>query len=507
MSQPVERDQWVSRKGFIFAAVGAAIGLGNLWRFPFQAYSNGGGAFLLPYFVALLTAGVPLMIMEYGFGHRMRGAAALAFRKLGRRWEWLGWWQSMIPVMVMMFYSTIVSWSLCYIVYSLTGAWGDNPGAFFGGEFLAVSSGPWDFDGVRWHILGATAVVWFLNWYISRNGISGGIEKATRIFTPMLLLLMVAFMIRGLTLDGAVDGLNHLFRPDFSRLLEPGIWISAYSQVFFSATIGVGVMIAYASYLPKNSDIVNNAFITVFSNAMFDIIAGITVFTTLGFIAYSQGVDFSKVAQGGPGIAFVAFPQAISEMPAGQTILGVLFFVCVFVAGLSSSISMLESFASSLLDKLDISRKKLITRLSLLGFAGSALYTTGAGVHILDIVDHFIGSYGIALCGLAEAIILGWVFGAERMREHVNATSDFAVGRWWTICIRYITPILLGYMFISNVIDELAAPYAGYPGSAVAVFGWCVAGGIVVIAVLLSRTQWKAQRRLILEREDQLWSR
>ncbi len=491
MDASKKRDQWISRKGFIFASVGAAIGLGNLWRFPFQAYNNGGGAFLIPYLFALLTAAIPLMMMEYGFGHKMRGAAALAFRKLDKKWEWLGWWQVMIPVVVMMFYCTIVSWSLNYLVFSFDQSWGDTPGKFFGVDFLSVTDSPWNLKGINWQIMMATIIVWFCNWFITRRGISGGIEKASKIFTPLLMVLMIVFMIRGLTLDGAMVGLNNLFKPDFSKLLDAGIWVSAYGQVFFSTTIAVGVMIAYSSYLPKDSDIANNACITVFSNASFDLIAGITVFTTLGFIAFSTGVDFNEVAKGGPGIAFVAFPQAISKMPAIQTLLGVLFFFCIFIAGLSSSISMLESFSSSILDKFDISRKKLINILCLIGFAGSTVYTTGAGVLILDIVDHFIGNFGIAVCGLIEAIVLGYFFGTTKMRKHINNTSDFKIGIWWDIAIKYITPVVLGYMLIKNIIDEIQKPYNGYPISAVLFFGWMIAIGILVIGIILSKRKWQ----------------
>lgn len=501
MSKKQKRDQWVTRRGFIFASVGAAIGLGNLWRFPFQAYNNGGGAFLFPYLFALLTAGIPLMIMEYGFGHLSRGAAPLSYRKLGKKWEWLGWWQVMIPVVVMMFYSTIVAWSLNYLVYSFTQAWGSSPNQFFGVEFLKVTDSPWNLGGINWQIMFSTIIVWFANWYITKKGISGGIEKASRIFTPMLMVLMIVFMIRGLTLKGATYGLNYLFKPDFEALLDPQIWISAYGQVFFSTTIAVGVMIAYSSYLPKKSDIVNNAFITVLSNSSFDLIAGITVFSTLGFVATSTGVPFEQVAEGGPGIAFVAFPQAISQMPAFQIPLGILFFLGVFVAGLSSSISMLESFSSAALDKFDISREKMITLISIIGFAGSALFTTGAGVHILDIVDHFVGSYGIALCGLIEAIILGYVFGTKRMRDHVNRYSDFKIGLWWDVTIKYLTPLVLGYMFINNIIQEFNAPYAGYPKSAIVAFGWVVAIGMPLVAIYFSKKSWKNE---IQQELDQL---
>ncbi|WP_051009226.1 hypothetical protein [Thermaerobacter subterraneus] len=202
------RDQWRSRAGFILSTVGAAVGLGNFWRFPFMAYENGGGAFLLPYFVALLTAGVPLMILEFGYGHKMRAAAISAFGRLSRKWEWIGWWQVMIPVVVVTYYSVIIGWALNYMIYSFTQAWGADPGAFFSRQFLGVSAGPWDFQGIRWHLLVATAVIWWVNYYYSIKGISAGIEAACRWMTPTLGILMVIIAIRGLTLPGAAHGLN-----------------------------------------------------------------------------------------------------------------------------------------------------------------------------------------------------------------------------------------------------------------------------------------------------------
>lgn len=485
-----QRDQWQSRMGFIFSTIGAAVGLGNFWRFPFMAYENGGGAFLIPYFIALLTAGVPLMIMEFGFGHKMRSAAISAFGQLNRRWEWIGWWQIMIPVVVVTYYSVIISWSINYLYFSLTQAWGENPGAFFGGQFLGVSSGPWDLGGgFRWGILAATAVVWWANYYIASKGISGGIEKASKWMTPMLAGLMLLFAIRGLTLPGAGFGLNFFLNPDFSKIADPQVWVAAYSQVFFSATLAVGVMIAYASYLPKETDIVNNAFITVFSNSSFDFLAGLAVFSTLGYIATTSGIPFEEIAVSGAGIAFVAFPKAISMLPMpgwAQTIFGLAFFSALLVAGISSSISMFESFASAIIDRTGISRKKLLGWFTVIGFLFSSLYTTGAGVHILDIVDHFVGSYGIAVLGLIEAIVLGYFFGTDKMRAYINPLSDFGVGRWWDFTIKYVTPVILGYNIISNLIKEFREPYAGYPMSAIITLGWTVALGMLAAALYLS---------------------
>lgn len=458
-----------------------------------MAYENGGGAFLLPYFFALLTAGVPLMIMEFSFGHKMRGGATLSFAKLGRKYEFIGWWQTMVPLVVMCYYSTIIAWSLNYLVFSITRSWGADPNAFFGGKFLGVSSGPWDLGGFRWNIALGVIAVWFLNYYITRRGISQGIEKACRIMTPLLAVLLVIITLRGLTLPGAAYGLNWFLKPEFSKIMNAKVWIAAYAQVFFSTTLAVGVMIAYASYLPEKSDIVNNSFITVFSNSSFDFLAGLAVFSTLGYVAVASNVPFEQVASSGAGVAFVAFPKAISMLPMPrfmQSLFGIMFFFALFIAGISSSISMLESFATAALDKYSMTREDIIKRISIGGFIGSMLIATGAGVHILDIVDHFVSSYGIALLGLIEAIVLGYIYGTSRIKEHANLYSDFKIGWWLDFCVKFLTPLILGYMFVQNIVNEFKAPYAGYPLSAVIAFGWSVAVGMLVMALYLSSRPW-----------------
>ncbi|WP_164509105.1 sodium-dependent transporter [Clostridium rectalis] len=499
------RDQWGSRFGFVMATVGAAVGLGNLWRFPFMAYENGGGAFLLPYFIALITAGIPLMILEFGFGSKMKGANTLAYAKLGRKWEWLGWWPVMIPLIVVTFYSVVIAWAINYFVYAFKPIWGENPDKFFSMKFLNVSNGPWNFVAVQWHIAIAVMLVWFLNYYITKKGISGGIEKTCKFITPTLGVLMILMTIRGLTLPGAFEGLNWFLKPNFSKILSGKVWIAAYAQVFFSTTLAVGVMTAYASYLPKESDIVNNACITVFSNASFDFVAGLCVFSILGYVSYTSKLPFDKIVTAGPGIAFVAFPNAINLMPGGpiiKSIFGGMFFFCLIIAGISSSISMVESFASSVLDKYEIDREILIKRICLLGFLVSLVFSTSSGVYLLDIVDHFVSNYGIALIGLVECIVLGYVYKAEKMRPELNKYSDFKIGVWWDILIKYITPILLGYMTVDNIYNEFKSPYGGYPISSIIVFGFTIAIGIFIIGFYLSKRPWPDENVLKMGVEE-----
>ncbi len=398
------REKWKSRKGFIFAAVGAAVGLGNLWRFPFQAYKNGGGAFILPYFVALMTCAVPLMILEYTLGRKIGGGSVKVFSTLKKKFEIVGWVQVMIPIVVMMYYSAIISVVLVLMFYSLAHAfnginWISNPGPLIG-QITGSAQGAFDFAaGISLYIFVAVVFVWLINYLIVKKGISGGIEKISAIFTPMLMVLMVIFMINALRLSGAERGLETLFKPNFSELTNPRIWVSAYAQVFFSTTLAVGVMIAYGSYIGKKSDIVNSSAITVFANSSFDLIAGILVFSTLGYLVEKTGVSFTDFGDGA-GVAFIAFPIAISNITTNiffQGILSFTFFFCLFIAGISSSISMLEAFTTAALDKFDITRGKMVLIISIIGFIGSTFFASYAGFnYVLDIVDEYFLSILIA---------------------------------------------------------------------------------------------------------------
>lgn len=488
------RELWKSRKGFIYAAVGAAIGLGNLWRFPFQAYKNGGGAFFLPYIVALFTCGIPLMILECQLGRKVRGGSTKAFRILGKKYEWFGWLQVMIPIVVMMFYCTIISVAVVFMIWSLGHMlgivnWMSEPGKLM--EVIAGNaSGPFDLAaGISKYMLCFILVVWFSNWIIVKKGISEGIEKCSKIFTPLLMVLMLIFMVNSLRLQGATIGLNALFTPDFKKILNPSIWVAAYAQVFFSTTLAVGVMIAYGSYIPEKWDVVNSSFITVLANASFDIISGITVFSTLGYLVNSMGIEFNSFGNGA-GIAFIAFPIAISTITSNyivQGLIGFIFFFCLFIAGLSSSISMLEAFATGALDKFKISREKLVGIISFIGLLGSACFSTYAGFnYILDIVDSHVGNYIIATLGLVEVILVCKYYGVDKIRVEANVYSDFKIGRWFDILLKYVTPVLLGITVITNLIKGIKTMNLGN-----LVFGWGTILLMVICATVFYKKAWE----------------
>ncbi|MDQ3387478.1 MAG: sodium-dependent transporter, partial [Actinomycetota bacterium] len=371
-----QRDQWGGKLGFILAAIGSAIGLGNIWRYPYIAYENGGGAFLLPYFIALVTAGIPVLILEYALGHRSRSAAPFAFRAMSRRWEWLGWWQIGGSFVIMTYYIVIIGWVLSYCYYSVGTQWGSDPDAFFNENYLGLTESFWMVGGMQWKVVLTTAIVWAVTYWLLRRGVSKGIELAARILIPTLVIMIGVIVIRGLTLPGAVDGLNVLLTPDFGELLNPNVWVAAYGQVFFSIGVAFSIMITYSSYLPRRTDLSNSAFIVALSNTGFEFFAALGVFSVLGFLAAQQNASIDEVVTQGVGLAFVAFPQIINELPALNSLFGLLFFGALLFAGLTSAVSILEAGIAGVKEKFNLSRTAAVNWMCGLCALASILYAT-----------------------------------------------------------------------------------------------------------------------------------
>ena len=486
-----KRDQWGSKVGFILAAVGSAVGLGNIWRFPYLVYENGGGAFLVPYFFAIFTAGIPLLILEYGMGHKFRGSTPLAMARANKKWEWLGWWPSISAFFILGYYSMILSWAMKYFTLSFSKGWGNDPNTFFYDDFLRLTDSPFNFGGLIWAILIGIVLVWGISWFICYRGVKGGIEKLNKVLLPTLIAIMVIIVVRGVTLEGATLGLNKLFTPDWSKVMEPKVWIAAYGQVFYSLSLAMGIMMTYSSYLPKKTDINNSAFMTGFANCGFEFLCAIGVFAILGFMATSQGVPVEEVVSSGIGLAFIVFPKVFTVMGSWGTILGCLFFACLVFAGLTSCVSLVEAVASAIIDKTGWDRKKVVTGICITGLLVSGTFASGAGLYLLDIMDNFINCYGIVVVGLLEAIVIGWIIKPEVIRNHTNKTSYFRIGKWWDFTVKFITPAILAYMLISNFVTEIKTPYGGYNLPEIFAYGWSVIGVGIIGSLLISKKPWK----------------
>ena len=498
-----KRGKWKTRSGFIMAAIGSAVGLGNIWRFSYMAYENGGGAFLIPYFVALLTAGIPLLILEFGIGHEKIGSAPLAYAKISEKWEWLGWWAvTFVMFGIELYYCVIIAWCINFLIFSFSLSWGGNPNSFFFINFLGITSGPGQIGNVRTPILFALVFVWFLNWFIVYKGIEKGIEQANKIFMPLLFFLIIVLFFWGLSLPGSRAGIAAYLRPDFQKLANPKTWIDAYSQIFFSLSLGFGIMIAYASYLPQESNISGSAVITALADCGFSIIAGLSVFTVLGYMAHVSHQPIGELVTQSIGLAFVAYPKAISLLPGFGSVFGALFFLALTFAGLSSSISILEAFTSALIDKFDFDRRKSATILCVLGFLGGVIFTTGGGLFWLDIVDHFISHYGLILVGILECILVGWFFHIKKIRRHINKVSSINLGSWWDVLIKFFVPSVLGFIVLGNLIKEVSQPYGNYSWTSIILIGrdWLLF--TLIVAFFLSRRPWKTGAHRTKGRSD-----
>lgn len=473
------------------AAIGSAIGLGNIWRFSYMAYANGGGAFLVPYFLALFTVGIPLMILEFGIGHEHVGSAPLAFARISRRWEWLGWWAVVFVMFgIELYYTVIISWCLNYLIFSFSLAWGDDPGKYFFQQFLGITEGPLEVGSIQVPILIGLLVVWCLNWVIVYRGVKRGIELANRIFMPLLFVLMGILVLWSLTLEGAGTGIRAYLMPDFSVLSKPKVWIDAFSQIFFTLSLGFGIMIAYASYLPERANITRSAFITALVNCGFSVFAGFAVFSLLGYMALQTGKPIQDVVTQSIGLAFVAYPKAISLLPGGA-VFGVLFFTSLVVAGLSSSVSIIEAFTSALVDKFSWDRRVVITTISVLGLMGGLIFTTRGGLFWLDIVDHYLTHFGLVVVGLLEAFLVGWLFQIEKLRKHISVVSEVNLGAWWVFLVRVFVPLVLIVVIGWDLINELAQPYEGYSWTALLFIGvdWLVI--TFLVALVFTWSPWK----------------
>lgn len=495
-----ERSQWGTRAGFILAAIGSAVGLGNIWRFPAVAYESGGGAFFIPYLFALLTAGIPILIMEFTMGHKYRGSAPLTYRRMNKAAEGVGWWAVLVAFVISTYYSVIIAWAISYSYFSLNLTWGNDTEGFLYNDYLHLADVPGQFGGLVPGVLVPLIIVWLIVLAILFRGVKRGIEIANRIMIPTLVIVFLIIVIRAITLPGALTGLNAFFEPDFTQFFSGKVWIAAYGQIFFSLSIAFAIMITYSSYLPKKSDITNNAFITGFSNSGFELLAGIGVFAILGFMATQQGVGIDEVVAGGVGLAFVVFPAIINEFPAFNEFFGILFFLSLVLAGLTSLISIIETYISGLCDKFGISRPKAVIFGG--GFAAilSFVFATKGGLYFLDAADYFINQFGVALLGLVEVILIAWVLRKLGVfRKHANEISDMRLGAWWTISLGIITPIVLGYMMfdllrenLTRSFDTDTGNYEGYSDAFINWGGWSIAIGAIVIGFLIAFTKWKS---------------
>ena len=483
-----QRENWSGRTGFIIAAIGSAVGLGNIWRFPYVAYDNGGGAFMVPYLIALLTAGIPLLFLDYIIGHKYRTAAPRAYKKFSPSGQFVGWWQTLVSFVIAIYYAAVIVWAGSYMFFSFGQKWGEDTTNFFVSDFVK-HTGDLTSVFVPQMFIGLV-IVWALSILIMFGGIRKGVELANKICLPLLLVLFGIMVYKAVNLPGAIVGLNAFFEPNWVKMKDPNVWLAAYGHIFFSLSVGFGIMVTYASYLQKNTNLTGAGLVVGFANSSFELIAGIGIFAAIGFMAVSTGQDVSEVASGGVGLAFFVFPKIISTMGASGDIVGFLFFGSLVVAGISSLISILEVPISAFQEKFDWSRKKAVSIIcGVCAVISISAFSTGSSLVLVDVIDHFANNIGIVAGGLMSIVLVTW-FNRNKIPSllaHSNRISSVKLGGAWIFMLTVITPTVLTIALGLKFIDLVKTPYEGYSSTILLLFGWGVVVFFGLGAFILSR--------------------
>jgi SNF family Na+-dependent transporter len=465
------RERWGSRIGIIMAVAGSAIGLGNFLRFPVQAAQNGGGAFMVPYFVALILLGLPLMWIEWtigrfggGFGHSTAPGMFHTLWNKNRFIKYFGVIGIFGPIVIFVYYVYVESWLLGYSYFAVTGQYNscttqDSMKAFLQG-YQGVASNQY-FSGL------STAYVFFLitfaiNLLVVLGGIRRGIEVVCKYGMPVLFVLGVVLMIRVFTLgtpnpavpeNNVVGGLGYLWNPKWSALLDAKVWLAAAGQILFTLSVGIGVILTYASYLTKKDDVALSGLTAASWNELAEVIVGGSIVIPAAF-AFFGAAGTTAIAKGGAfNLGFVTMPLMLQQMPGGN-LFGLVWFVLLFVAGITSSVSLAQPAIAFLEDEFNLSRKgaTLVFGLNTFVLCHAAIFFLGNGV--VDELDFWGGTFCLVLFATSETVLFGWVFGMEKAWTELHVGSDIMIPGVYRFIIKYITPafllLILGFWLVQE---------------------------------------------------------
>jgi NSS family neurotransmitter:Na+ symporter len=453
MSEENRVCEWDSTLSFLMAMIGAAIGLGNIWRYPYIAYTNGGGSFLIPYLCAILILGLPFMFLEYAVGFKFKTSLSNTLKKIKPHFEVIGWFVGLIAFLVLCYYVCIVGWDLIYIILSFFKGWGANPSNFLSVSLLHSQNNLSGLSYLVWPVVASLIFIWILIWAIAHTDLNSGIARISKLLIPLLVIMMAVVVFFSLTLPGASLGYTKLLTPKWGLLLTPDVWLAAFGQILFSLSLGISVIISYASYLPKGEDLIRDGLIVVASNCGFEVFTAFGVFSILGFMAFSQGVPVDHVVTQGSGLIFVAFPTVLNIMGNYAYIIGPLFFLCIFFAGITTTISYLEPLSLALTRKFKLRRKVASTLLCIIGFGISLIFATGSGSFLVTIFDGFLNQFGLLFGIICQCLIFGWYYKIDDLLAVINNNSRFSLGKIWKGIIRYVLPIILCIVWISGLYE------------------------------------------------------
>lgn len=501
------RGNWGSKWEFLLSCVGLSVGIGNVWRFPYLAYQNGGGAFLIPYLIMLALAGKPMYFLELAFG-QFAGQGPLTIWACSPICKGVGAAMVCVSMVVAVYYNVIMAYTLYYTASTFQAQvpwqrcdpiWANNTPCFVRSQntslinlnetkpssqvyweryVLDISDGLDDLGGVKWDL----ALCLLLSWIIVVACLVKGIKTSGKVVyfaATFPYVILITLMITGLCQPGAINGVLYFITPSFERLRDIKVWQAAAGQMFFSLSLSMGGLIMYSSYNKFSNNVFRDAMIVSVLDTFTSIISGMVIFSVLGAMAHDLGnVDVKDVAQGGPGLAFVAYPEALTRLPVPQ-LWSVLFFLMLFILGLDSEFAILETFVTSVCDQAPFLRRHKWAFTIVMGIVcfllGLPMVTRG-GQYIFEIVDRFGGSTTLTFIGLVEVISLIYIYGYSKFSDDVYFMLNRRLGWYWKVTWTVTSPLVLLVIFIFSMVDQGEPVKYGnyeYPPWAIGI-GWTI---------------------------------
>lgn len=448
------KERFESRFGMIMAMAGSAVGLGNLWRFPFLAAQNGGGAFIFVYLLLLLTICLPVLMTEITLGRKCRSNVTRVYDNLGApRWRWAGFITLLTPIVIMAFYTVVGGWSVKYLAQACTFSF-TNPGADYSGTFSGFISSTWD-------PLIYTVIFLIVTALANFGGVKNGIERFSKPMMTILSITIILVAIRSLTLPGASQGTKYLLIPDFGKI-DGKVLITALGQAFMSLSIGIGILLTYGSYVKTKEDIAMTTISTGLIDTLFAIIAGLAIIPAVYAIAYMNGTE--PAVNAGPGLVFITLPGVFASMPGGS-IIAILFFLSLLLAAVTSAISMLEVIVAYFIEEWHLSRSKAVSVSMLLIIVlgcicslsqGMLSGITLAGMNIFDFFDVISSDVLITVGSLIMVLFAGWrIRKADFLDEltgHGTSRTPAWLFRYVYFMVRWVAPIIIIVIMLSNIL-------------------------------------------------------
>ncbi|KAM9813891.1 solute carrier family 6 member 22, tandem duplicate 2 [Neosynchiropus ocellatus] len=518
LSQTPVREKWDHKVEFVLAAAGHIVGLGNVWRFPYLCYKNGGGVFFIPYIIFMITCGIPVLFLETSLGQYTSQAGITCWRNICPLFEGIGYGGQVVVLYIGVYYIIILAWSVLYLFLSFSselpwancdnywntercfkltsnqsslmhvnGSKTSSVVEFWERRILGLSSGIDHLGTVRWDLCLCLLLVWIMCYFCIWKGVksTGKVVYFTATFPYVMLIVL---LVRGLTLPGAKEGIIFYLYPDPSRLADPQVWMDAGSQIFYSYGVCTGVLISLGSYNKYKNDCYRDCIYLCILNSSTSFVAGFAIFSVLGFMSKEQGVDISLVAESGPGLAFIAYPRAVALMPLPQ-LWAAFFFIMILFLGLDSEFVYQEALVTSIADLCPIFQKPCQRKLLLLAICvgsflvGLFLITEG-GLYIFQLFDYYACS-GMTLLFFAiiQCVAVGWLYGADRQYDNIQDMIGYRPMSFMKYCWMYVTPAVCTFTLLFSIIKYTPLKFNNtyeYPW-----WGYTIGGFLTLSSTLL----------------------